>query len=285
MHEWGYLIIQALQNARTPWLDALFKALTWTGNEGFYLVFVPLLYWGVHPRFGLRFFLVFMLTGAVNTLAKLALIQPRPSPARVLHLVEADGFGFPSGHAQNAVVVWGWLAAQSRQPWAYIAAAVMAILVGVSRVYLGVHFPHDVLGGWLLGLLVLLVVLRIEAPVQAWLAQRSTTAHLCLALAPLAVLLFTRDTTLVRQTGVLVGTLVGFWGERRTVRLGAPPTAAALLLRFVVGGLGVALLYTVPRALLPAEWWAAALRYALLGLWLAWGAPILFARLERRRGA
>nr|WP_290670005.1 phosphatase PAP2 family protein [Ardenticatena sp.] len=283
MHEWGYDIILALQQLRTPWLDLLFETVTWTGNEVFYLIFMPLVYWGVHPLFGMRLFLVFMLTGALNTLAKITLAQPRPSPERVLRLVEAEGFGFPSGHAQNAVVVWGWLAAQSRHPWAYIAAGGMAVLVGLSRIYLGVHFPHDVLGGWLLGLVVLWLAVRFETPVRAWLAARPARDHLVLAMAPLALLLLTRDETLVRQTGVLVGVLVGFWVERRTIQLGRPGTPTNFLVRYLLGFLGVVLLYTVPRQLLPPIWWVASLRYALLGLWLTWWAPWLFAQIERRR--
>ncbi len=82
--------------------------------------------------------------------------RPRP-PAR-LHLVDAGGYAFPSGHTANATMAYALLAALlalsfSRGRWAFTAgAAILAIGVGLSRVYLSVHWATDVAGGWLLGI-------------------------------------------------------------------------------------------------------------------------------------
>ncbi len=78
---------------------------------------------------------------------------PCPCPywlsQEVIALASQENFGLPSGHAQNALSVWGLLAASSSRRWAWPVVAVLVFLIGLSRIYLGVHFPTDVLGGWL----------------------------------------------------------------------------------------------------------------------------------------
>ena len=74
-------------------------------------------------------------------------------PVAVQH-VEGLGGGLPSGHAQNGLVVWGGLAAWARRPWVWTLAVLIIVLLGLSRVYLGVHYPSDVAAGAALGMAV-----------------------------------------------------------------------------------------------------------------------------------
>ena len=92
----------------------------------------------------------------------------RPRPDAHLHLVNTRTDSFPSGHAASAVLVWVTLAllipegARWRRP-ALLAAALAALLAGLSRPMLGVHYPSDVIAGWSFGLLWLLLLMRLTA--------------------------------------------------------------------------------------------------------------------------
>ncbi len=70
-------------------------------------------------------------------------------------------FGFPSNHASNAMATAVTVALVGRRPWATRAALVCAVLIGFSRVYLGVHFPGDVLAGFAVGAVVAYVCCRL----------------------------------------------------------------------------------------------------------------------------
>jgi membrane-associated phospholipid phosphatase len=93
----------------------------------------------------------------------------RPRPEAELHLVGTQTWSFPSGHAANATIVALALALllvrdpRRRLP-ALIAAALLAFLVGLSRVMLGVHWPSDVVAGWAFGLLGTVLLLRLKSP-------------------------------------------------------------------------------------------------------------------------
>lgn len=170
----GIAIIAALQSLG-EWLVSPMQAITFLGNEEFYLFVAPAIFWCLDAQLGLRVGLSLMVTGVVNTTIKLALVGPRPywySPAVTAYSTETS-FGVPSGHSQNAVVVWGVLAAWFKRPWAWASAIVIMILIGLSRQYLAVHFPHDVLLGWIIGVVLLWAILKWEKPVYRWFNQKT----------------------------------------------------------------------------------------------------------------
>ena len=170
--EWGYGAIGAVQSVRSPVADLLAGALSFLGREEFYLLLVPLLYWVVDKRLATHFAVLYLLSVYVNSIAKEVAAQPRPSATRVTILDEAEGGGLPSGHAQMAATSWGFLAARRPVRWFRWAMAALVAGIGLSRIYLGAHFPHDVLAGWVLGGAILLVYLALAPRVAPWLAAQ-----------------------------------------------------------------------------------------------------------------
>ncbi len=143
-----------LQRFSHPWLDAFFLAVTSLGSREFYMTLIPLVYWCVDRRVGLRLGLAFLVSIYLNFFLKDLLRLPRPAGPglRVLSPERDLGYGFPSGHAQGNATVWGYLAAAYRRRWLTVLAALLVTLVSLSRLYLGVHYPADVAGGIALGL-------------------------------------------------------------------------------------------------------------------------------------
>jgi undecaprenyl-diphosphatase len=107
--------------------------------------------------------LVLLLVAALGGMLLNILLKPvfgRPRPDAVLRLVEVKSLSFPSGHAMGSAIIYFTLAAllarlvEARALKLYFLglAALLTFLVGASRVYLGVHYPSDVLAGWTVGL-------------------------------------------------------------------------------------------------------------------------------------
>jgi membrane-associated phospholipid phosphatase len=163
-----------LQNLGS-WLKTPMEVFSFFGNEYFFLLLLPALYWCVEAGIGLRVGIILLLSTSVNDSLKLFFHGPRPYwySTDVINYASETSFGAPSGHAQIAVGVWGMMAARIRKWWGWLIAILIVLLIGISRLYLGVHFPHDVILGWLIGALLLWLVLRFWKSVTAWLKKMS----------------------------------------------------------------------------------------------------------------
>ncbi len=278
MLDWGITVVLWLQQF-SPNLDGFFRAVTHLGGEEFVVVAVPLVYWSLDRRTGIRLAVLAIVSGLVNGLAKLWADQPRPFAYddQVVALTESGSLGFPSGHAQLAVVVWGYLAASARRSWSSIVAVAAVVLVGLSRLYLGVHFPTDVVGGYLIGLGLLLVFLAAWPAVERRLQMTPVPALLLIPALPAGLVLVVRwSETGGRVAGALLGLGLGVLWERRHVGFDTAGSPRQRVLRMLLGGPVLAALWLSP---LPVSAGAELLRYLLAGAWVAAGAPWLFVRV------
>jgi len=284
--QWGITVIVAMQRAGQPVMRPVFLAFTYLGEEQFYFLLLPLLLWCVDPALGVRLSVVFLFSIHFNTSLKDLLAQPRPYDLRPeIRLSAAHGYGLPSGHAQSAVVVWGVLAGAIRRRWAWAAAALLALLIGLSRVYLGVHFPTDVLAGWGIGVAVLGLYLAVGGHVERWLSSCRLREQLVMAVAvPFALFVLhpAKDTT--STMGALAGLGVGVSLSRRYLPVAGSGPRWHCMLRFLAGGTLVLAVYFALRLLIPGEGsshylYSRFLRYLAVGLTMSLGAPWLFLRL------
>jgi membrane-associated phospholipid phosphatase len=182
LESWGIALVLILQQL-SPALDAAMRALSFLGQEEFFLVAVAFVYLCVDARWGARLLGILIISVFINDLFKLVFHAPRPYwiDERVKALSAEGGYGIPSGHAQNAVALWGLNAAAMHRRWAWIAAGVLVAAISLSRLYLGVHFPHDIVAGWLLGGVILTVFLKVEPRVTDWLRRKSLSSQIGLA--------------------------------------------------------------------------------------------------------
>lgn len=303
-------MIRQLQELRAPWLTFVLELLTTFGSPQVYIVLLPLLFWCLSPREGFRFILVVLVATYLNSLLKdlgpLFLSEQGPLYATRPYLADPDTVwtcrrdpafdpnavlarlcreeetnAFPSGHAQAGIVFWGYLALRLRR-WAFTILAVAMIgLIGLSRLYLGQHWPTDVLGGWLIGLVVLGAAWWLFGYWQH--RPRRLDRYLLAALALIipVLLVLDPDPTLnrARALGVVAGASLGYAVQRQAVPFVVRAAWPVQILKIVIGLAGIALIQ-LGLGLLLAETNLIALVLSLLtGLWATLGAPVLFRRL------
>lgn len=285
--QWGLDVIVTVQAIRGPAADALFRGISFLGEEQFYLLLFPTLLWCVDRRLGLRLGLVFLFSVYINSVVKDVVAHPRPfelDPS--VRIGAADGYGLPSGHAQAAAVIWGGLAVHTRRRWMWIAALLLAGAIGFSRVYLGVHFPTDVIAGWAIGVVLLVIWWSAYSRAAARLRARPALGRIALAVAvPSVLAVLFPDNSAVSAMGTAAGVGVGYVVSARHLDVGVSGPLWQRAARFLAGAAVLGLLYA-GLAMLPRPENATAalvarfLRYGALGLWVSLGAPWMFGLLR-----
>lgn len=290
--------------------------ISFLGTEQFFLAILPALYWCVDSGIGLRVGVILLLNASVNDAAKLVIHGPRPywySPQVKAYATETS-FGAPSGHAQIATGVWGMLAAGLKTRWAWLLAGGITFLIGLARVYLGVHFPHDVLLGWIIGGLLLWGVLRAWDPVSAWLKECGPSGQILVAFLASLVLILVELVPFLGlklggwmppqawaayagqavslsgamvSSGAFFGLTAGLVGFKQQGGFSTSGPLWKRILRYVLGMLGLLILYVgldlFFKLFTPGGggWLVYLLqyvRYTLVGAWISLGAPWVFLR-------
>lgn len=138
---------------QVSWLAPAMKTLSFLGTEEFFVLLVPLVYWCINKDAGIDLALLLFSVNGVNGLLKLAFHAPRPYwiSLAVQPLATETSYGLPSGHAAIAASCWPLLARRIRGRRAIWASVVVILLISLSRLFLGVHFLTDILGGWIVG--------------------------------------------------------------------------------------------------------------------------------------
>ena len=301
------------------WLQLPMEFFSFLGTENFFLLILPVIYWCVDAGLGIRVAFMLITSNYLNGIFKLLFAGPRPYwvSDKVIPLAVEPTFGVPSGHAQNAVAVWGVIAAAQRKQSIWVIALVLMFLIGFSRWYLGVHFVHDVLLGWLIGGILLWALVQFWHPVEAWLKQKPLGTQVLIAVVIsiffIALGAFSvgrlegytfpsewMDNALrtsedlpapVSMEGTLTsaGTFFGFamgiaWIESRGGYQADGPVGKRAL-RFVIGLMGVLILWRGLGLVFPDQndlisYILRYIRYTLVGFWIAAGAPWLFFRFK-----
>jgi membrane-associated phospholipid phosphatase len=282
---WGLDLIRTVQQIANPTLTVVMKVITFLGTEWFYLAALPLIYWCVDRRRGVRVGLLFLFSSFVNLWTKDLWMQPRPfefDPK--VGFAHETSYGLPSGHAQGSAVFFGTAAPLFRKPWGLVLAIVMPLVIGFSRIYLGVHFPTDVFAGWLIGGAIVAVDAIFGDRISAFLEKQAfRTKAIAIALIALVMnFLDQRDTSIA---GIFLGAGLGFLLAEKYAAFEARGGLGSKVLRYLVGLAGAAVLYLGLKAVLPGQGeqlytLCRFLRYALVGAWIGFGAPWVFLKLR-----
>lgn len=303
------------------WLTTPMEYLSLTGSEQFYLLVAPAIYWCWDTVLGVQTGLFLMLNSNFYAYLKILFGTARPFwvSTSIKHLAFESSFGLPSGHSQNAAVFWGTIGAYFRKAWLWVVLILLIFLVGISRLFLAVHFPHDVLVGWLVGGLTLWLFLRLSKPVASWILKRSLSfqiatilvSSLGLILIGILIRLAVSDFTLpsewvenaaaffpeedpinpldisgiVSNAGAFFGLAAGACWIRSLGGFDISGSALQRLGRYLLGVLGVFILWfglgeVFPRGDTWLPFVLRFIRYGLVGVWVTALAPLLFIKIR-----
>lgn len=283
---WGAEVIVWAQQFQHPIVRLPLLALSWLGGQG-YLFTVPVVVFALNQRTGLRLALLIAATLFLNSIIKDAFALPRPFESYP-DIVSAGepGFSFPSGHAQLAVAFWGLLALEIRRHWFTATALALILLTGYSRVYLGVHYPSDVIFGWLLGAASLWAWQRWHDDLEHYLGTHGRIIQLCWLLAATTLMwacagLFLDDYLLTGAIGFFLG--CGLAAIIHPPGLNEPLVWWLRLARYLLGMLMVLLMIAALQKSAALLAWStpttSLLSMALLGGWLIGGVPTILDSL------
>jgi membrane-associated phospholipid phosphatase len=319
--ESGIAFIIALQSSVGDWFIIPMRFFSYLGNEEFFLLVLPLIYWSVDSALGLRVAFILVTSNLINFIGKLIFAGPRPywvsSHIRALWSTETT-FGIPSGHAQNAASIWGMFAAgnsASKRTWVWVVSIIIIFFIGFSRIYLGVHFPHDVIFGWLFGALILWAFVRFWEPVGAWVGKKTLRQQILIAFVVSLIFIVLGFGASTLRSGYKVpetwisnsvldgtalpdpingngtftsaGTFFGLAvGAAWIMSMGGYQASGPIgkrAIRYVIGVIGILVLYLGLGAIFPRGdgfifYLLRYIRYTLVGLWVTGGAPWVFVK-------
>lgn len=173
------MVTAAIYSLRNQSFTLILTAITYTANwEAFTLIcIILLLLTQTRRRYGLPLTLVAIASTMAYEVLKPIFSRARPDLS--LHLISQGGFSFPSGHAMTSLVFFSvlllLLRLRIKNRAAITALTVIIIfwifLIGFSRVYLGVHYPTDILGGWSLGICIVIFSEQVARIINSKIRQ------------------------------------------------------------------------------------------------------------------
>lgn len=271
---------QTIQSIHNPWIDGFFSLLSFLGSEPTYILLIAVIFWNIDKRFGFRLAVLFLTSMALNGLLKNIFHTQRPigqTGIRSIYLSSATGNSFPSGHSQGAATFYPYLWQQRRQHqkiWTGIGIF-MILGIGFSRLYLGLHWPGDILGGYLCGALMVIGFDRLDETLFKLPLSLFYKLFLSIGL-PLLFLIIYHNREGWQMVGFVVGFTSGYFLEDKFLdyreRTRFAPSLFKTLLGLSIFGLWVWLWYPLTEY----HVWIYLPVLSIGGLWTSLGAPYTF---------
>lgn len=289
-------LLEFFQNNASPFLDRLAEAVTMLGEEGVYILVTAVFIWAVSKKKGYIMASSLMVSLFANTFLKVVFHRPRPFEVlpdlQGKRLHTATGYSFPSGHTQGASGFYTSLMYLFKNRLLRFSCGLAIFLVGVSRLYLGVHWPVDVLAGWILGIgIAWFMAFSLDrlwddpSGLKRFLIRvLILTGAVTLVMAVLEIVLFKGSMKVddfFKSAGIVSGSFGGFLLEKR--RLDFDPARGGWLrkvLRVLLGLAGVLLFQSGLKRILPDYFLSHLFRYFIMGFWVTWLFPLLGTRLQ-----
>ena len=282
-------ILQALEKIRCPFLDVFFSVFTALGEEFVIAAIIAVIYICFSKRIGEQALVTVMTASCVTTGIKSAVRRLRPFVSGTVDKVNVDNIvvstadldpdmSFPSGHATATSSFFTTLAIRIRKPLAIALSALFVLLVMLSRLYLGVHYPSDVLTGLAIGVACAFLWNLVYAK---WYNAR-LYVYLVIALLTVPLLFIGRTAThsMFQISAITLATAAGLLIEDKFIRFEDTKNWLHRLFRLIVIGVVTLIPFVPMQFLLPDNNWFDFLKYFVTLFLAMTAAPYLFVKLK-----
>lgn len=292
--------LRLLAEFRTPVLDTIFQLLTYLAQETLVVVIICWLYWCQNKKLAYTLGFTYFFSGLFVQGLKLTFRIPRPwildpefQPVASA-VPAATGYSFPSGHTQSGTALFSTLGFHTRKKSWRFTFLFLILLIGFSRMYLGVHTPKDVLTAMLITLVISYIIYHVfsdticeprKVPVFTF-----SLLLCCILLFIYSVYLYvtgTADPNMAEDAliacGAGLGFALGYFLERRYINFVLPQTAKEKAQRFGIGLISVIILKILFKYTLHMNLVGHIISYILLILWIVAGYPACFSYVQSKR--
>ena len=295
---WEVSLMEWLQSHIGGFGIAIISFFSMFGEELLLILIVGFVYWSYDKKLGRTMGLSAIVGLTWNTMVKNVALRRRPyfdhEGIKILRVVEpqadiydiaAQGYSFPSSHSTNAVTVFASLAINLRKRWVTVIAIIIPLFTGISRIVVGAHYPTDVLAGWLLGGISVLIVQQLQKRMNNTLALYGI-----LLLTAIPGCFYCKSADYFTSVGLLIGFMGGTLLEDRCVRFENTRRPIWMAVRVLGGAAVYFALNTVLKLPFSKEFLSGSsaasllvrcVRYAIIAFVDFGVYPMLF-RLERR---
>lgn len=272
-------ILKYIQAFKNPVLNLIFLVITISTEVPVILIVASVLYWCVNKKYGQKLMFALTTNIAVNTGVKEFVKAKRPigiPGIESMRTETATGYSFPSGHTQTGTTFWVSIMSILKNKYIYVIGTILFLGIGLSRLYLGVHWPIDVLFGWIFGITFTILCNLILDKVEV----ENNYKYFLYLIIPMTIWIFiVNSIEYIKMFGLFTGFIVGYIIEKEYVKFNIDVSIKSKIFRYIFGLVTLALVYLTLKIIMPSNVFGAYIRYFGLMVYAIAIAPFIFNKL------